>query len=1158
MNITDFIRIDTVYTRSVNIERDSDSSAIIKAYIPNSRALSTLHRIADTLNQENIPRSWALIGPYGSGKSSFAIFLSHLLDNQAFDPTNYAYAVLNKADRTLCDKFKNHTTETKGYLSILITGAPEPLGKRFLIAMYDAAVKYWQKVGRNPKILTKINNTIEQTSATTHEIIELVEELRCTVENTGKGILIVFDEFGKFLEYEARHYGANDIYLLQSLSELALNGKKANFYIFTLMHQGFEEYARGLGKNLRNEWNKIQGRFEVIPFLESTEQTIHIIGKAFINNLSEIEKVKIKRNCENISETLLIENALPGTLDKNTATELFSKCYPLHPISTIILPILCQKMAQNERTLFSYLGSREQFGFKDSLSRLNNTDKWIMPSEIYEYFIQNQPAVLTDPTTHRRWAEVVTAVERLGDAHEKEIEMLKTIGLFNIIGAQAGFKATRKIIELCSSNKNSANIAVSNLTKKSLLQFRKFSNEYRVWQGSDFDLEEAVQNELGQIGKLDLPETIDNLKILQPIVAHRHTIEKATLRYFMPFFVDNYSYKRQAVKADHQRMIFCFAESSDEIIQAESTIIPYFSENDIIAICPNGNQLRQTVAEVTALHRVEQNCPELNTDPIAKKEFTDRLSVAEHLQDQLLSALIGSPESSQWYWKNKKIKVTKKRDLQQKLSDILDNIYIHTPLIKNELINREKPSAQAAAARNKLVFAMLHNIEKQELGIEKFPAEKGIYKSFLLATGLHTKNTEGHWELVPPKKENKYNFHPVWKEIDNFLETTQKTPKSFTVLNETLIAPPYGVKAGVLPLLYLTVFLCYQDELAFYENGIYSPYITDQHIERFMKRPDFFTVQRLRIKGIRASLFNSYAKVLYGENVKLDISLLTIARPLAKFIDNLEDYTKQTNRLSDGSQKAIKAFALAKSPADLLFNRLPKACSFPEIDPDETNIKKIEGFTDALIKVIKELRDAYKIMLDEFLGIISKALLPDIDHKIDLMPLRKKVQARYEDLEKYTVDIKGLKPFIENITEKNATNEVWINRLLLFLGGRSAKKWSDVDRDNAVLRLTDFSKRLYDLCILQSYYIKNKAWDGENFEIIRLRSMRYGKSENDQIIKLDPSTKEYIEKQKQHFYSILSKLDTDELRIALLADIIDDYLTKTNKKILPATKVANV
>ena len=315
-----------------------------------------------------------------------------------------------------------------------------------------------------------------------------------------------------------------------------------------------------------------------------------------------------------------------------------------------------------------------------------------------------------------------------------------------------------------------------------------------------------------------------------------------------------------------------------------------------------------------------------------------------------------------------------------------------------------------------------------------------------------------------------------------------------------------------------------------------------------MKRPDYFTIQLLKISGIRSSLFNSYSKVLYGDNPDKEISLLNITRPLARFIAGLEDYTKQTNRLSDSSQNALKAFNLSNSPGDLLFNRLPKACSFHEIDPDETNKNKIKGFTNALISVIRELRDAYKNMLAEFAEVLADSLLPDYNEKLELSELRFNIRSRYEGLEEFTVDSTGLRPFIEHITEKEADDKVWFNRLLLFIGENAPNKWTDIERDNAVLRLTEFSNRLIDLRIIQGHYIKNKAKFKESFEIIRVKSMRFGKSDNEEVITIDPAEKEYIDKQKEQFYSFLSQMSSDKSRIAILADILDEYMTAKKKK----------
>ena len=65
MSMQKRVSVNTHYTRSINLERDASSVDVVKAYIPTSRALRTFARVADTLHEEQAPRAWSWIGPYG-------------------------------------------------------------------------------------------------------------------------------------------------------------------------------------------------------------------------------------------------------------------------------------------------------------------------------------------------------------------------------------------------------------------------------------------------------------------------------------------------------------------------------------------------------------------------------------------------------------------------------------------------------------------------------------------------------------------------------------------------------------------------------------------------------------------------------------------------------------------------------------------------------------------------------------------------------------------------------------------------------------------------------------------------------------------------------------------------------------------------------------
>ena len=1147
------IKIDTHYTRSINLERDANSKDVINAYIPTSRAIQTLDRVSNSFHQGEAPRAWSLVGPYGSGKSSFAIFLSHLLGVNNDVSTQVANKKLSNTSKTTTQVFEEHLGESAGYLHIFLTGSPESLSKRFVSALHLAVSDFWiDKTDKTPQIITQLNDISGE--VTTTQIMDLLVQLQKDLsdpEINGKGILIVIDELGKFLEYEARHAGVNDIYLLQALAEYACKGQAINIIFVVLMHQAFEQYSKGLGETLRNEWLKVQGRFESIPYIESTEQSLRVLTATFRNDLTQQQLSTIKKQTDKVSSTLNKLNALPGQLSEQAASSLFTKCYPLHPFSALILPVLCQKVAQNERTMFSYLGSHEPFGFKDSVKKITKVNEWILPWQIFEYFIQNQPNATTDHLTYRRWVEVFTAVDRLGDADENQVHLLKTIGLFNIIGIQDGLKASKEIIELCCPKKNDVKKAITELTKNSFINYRQYSSEYRVWQGSDFDLDTAIQEKSQQVGRFNLAETLSIRQSLLPIVARKHSIQTGTLRYFELSYSDSESFEKASQNFTQPKIIFYLAESKYDVELFTQMHKEDCSPLNIYVLCENGQLYRENVLDVLSLERIQTETQELNSDPVAQREVKDRLSSAILLQNKLLQDLCDKPENNSWYWKNKKVEQKNKKDLQKLLSIILESVYYAAPVIKNELINREKPSAQANAARNKLAVALTLKSDQEDLGIEKFPAEKGIYRALIKATGLH-KKIEDKWQLTPPTKEDKYNLYPAWHRIELFFEETENVALSIDTLDAILMAPPYGIKAGVLPLLYLIAYLYNQDEIALYEEGLYTPYLTSEHAERFIRKPGDFKFQRFRIQGMRASIFKEYQNALFV-NAKSEQNVLAIVRPLAKFINDLPEYTQKTKRISKQAQQLRECLALSKSPEKLLFEDIPKACGF---ELSKIQEKNTEGFSEKFTTLLRELKHTFPNLVSEQQQLLCQAINIDPNTKLD--ELRTIIRSRTDGLAKYAVDRdeEGLKALINRLADIKDNDEAWFNKIQLFLSRKPIEKWQDKDRDLAEFRLIDLARRLNDferLRLLENKSIKGNVKD---FEVLLLRTVKPGVLEHDEVICLDTKTKKAISTATQKLKECLaSELPDDKLKLAALAELVDGFFTENQQSVLESKKI---
>ena len=1136
MTLADRIQVNTRYTRSINVERDRGSPAIVDAYLPTPRSVDLLDNVAAALDSKDQPRAWSLVGPYGSGKSSFALFLHELLGPAGTAKKAAARALAGERP----DLARRFLRQDK-WCRVVLTGSEEPLSSRLLAALDDAATTFWEgKRGRKPSILEEVRQARKRRRLTDSQLLGLVESLQAAVERNGAGgLLVVIDELGKFLEYEARR-GGGGVFLLQQLAERAYRGTSANLLLFVLLHQGFDLYARGMGERLKNDWAKVQGRFESISFVEAPEQTLRVVAAAFSNSLSETQRESVRKSAARMAKALARTRALPSGLDLDAATHVFASCYPIHPVSLLALPQLCQRFAQNERTLFSYLGSREPHGFQDSLASLAKFGDWVPPSRIYDYFVHNQPAVLADPLTHRRWAEVVTAVERVeladdqnnnrGPKEPPTITLAKTIGVLNLISRSDGLKASEAILRQLFSTKRAFSETIQSLQESSIVQYRRFSGEYRVWQGTDFDIDERTDEEKDKLGEFDLAEALGHRDIAAPVLARRHSVRTGALRFFDVTFVDARSTPlTPTADTDRPRVVFFLAETHDDEIAFQkpmSTAGP----NEVWALHRNTKTIRAAITDVLALEGVQRSGQELAADPVASREVRERLQAARTTEKQVLNGLIGSPTQSDWFWRSERLAIASRRNLQQVLSGVMDRVYAQAPIIRNELINRNRLSSQAAAARNKLFQHMITEQAKPDLGIDKYPPERAIYRSVLEAGRLHTETTAG-WALVEPSPRSPLKLAPTWTRLNELFAASETQPISFGQFMEELAKPPFGVKRGVFPILFLHYYLLHRFEIALYDEGTYAPTLAYEHLERMVRRPDLFSFQRFRIEGVRAALFDEYSRALFGE-VRDSVNLLDLARPLTQFVLGLDEHAKKTRRLSETALRVRQAFFLSKAPEKFLFDELPVACGF-----DDTS--DFSGFAEVLVGALRELKDAHGA-LGQFM---RRALCAGFG-LVDSMPLtelRGVLRGRCHGLDQYTVDVQGLRSFIRRVSESTASDEQWFDSILLFLGHKPAEKWTDQDRDTAEYRLAEFSKRLLELEKLRLHFHAASTQDPSH-EAILVKTVSSLDGEIDEVVSLNQRNSAAIAKAQQRIQEVLEDVEDHELALALVARVTNDFL----------------
>ena len=164
----------------------------------------------------------------------------------------------------------------------------------------------------------------------------------------------------------------------------------------------------------------------------------------------------------------------------------------------------------------------------------------------------------------------------------------------------------------------------------------------------------------------------------------------------------------------------------------------------------------------------------------------------------------------------------------------------------------------------------------------------------------------------------------------------------------------FGIKEGILPILYFAVILTYKHELAVFENLNYIPSFNNEQVSTFMKRPDQFTVQRFRIEGLNESIFEAYSSAIFENSMQKTV--LSIARPIAKIIGDLPEYTLNTMRgLGDREKKLRDSFKKVKSPEEFLLKGIPRALGL-----SLKNIKEGENLKELSLRLGDSLQKLQK------------------------------------------------------------------------------------------------------------------------------------------------------------------------------------------------------
>jgi hypothetical protein len=1008
--LAETVSIDRRFARSARIDSDLGGTPPLAGYVLQASVEKALRAMA-TGQADARQGAYTWTGPYGGGKSSAALLVANLVggaDEQREVAREIVGAPLSKL-------FERAFPSAEGRWGVVaVTGSRSGLRHEITAA---AAIAFRWTAARAARA-----------GATDRA---LIDGLSAEADAGRSGVLLILDELGKLLEQEAASGG--DAHLLQDLAERA-SRSGGRLAVIGILHQSFEQYAERADRGARREWAKVQGRFHDIGFLSAADETVALLGRAITAAdppTSAMDRAH--------SAALAVAGRRPA--DPATLATLLASTWPLNPVTAMLLgPVSRQRFAQNERSVFGFLSSSEPAAFQEFLHGAGQSATYD-PAMLWDYLAANFGMALASGTDGGRFSLAFEAIERAGArGGALHVALTKSAAIIEFFRNGSGVALADDFLALSVPQAAAGDVAAAtaHLLDWAVLIRQPRLGGYALFAGSDFDLDEAVSWATTPLGPDELASVPSRVG-LGTVSAKRHYFQTGTLRTFdVVLGVVGHDDSEDAivdrVAARPARgggsLVLLLGDgnlSESQVDVRARRIASALGARGVVAAVGSTRKsfhLRSGAEEMFAIERVLRDHRQLEGDRIARREISARISGVVDDLNQLLGEALGE---AKW-----RLAVQPEEQLRDRLPAVVtalaDRAYPDAPVIKSELLQRDRPSSSAMAALRELCRAMAVDGDKADLGIAGYPAERGLYLTVLKPLGLHGDGLDGVVGFHPPSNVGQSaSLQAAWRVLE-------ESDGSLADVFDAWRTAPFGMKSGIMTPLALSYLLANRESVALYVDDIFQPDIDDLVVDRLLQKPAAVRFRRVD-RTMREAAF------LGGLAGHLDLpggsGALPVARALFLRFSKLTQFAKRTTRASTVAVAIRNAVLRSNDPEALLFDALPAAM------PESTRS------AGTVVSALDECELLYPALLGEVRLALARALGAD------------------------ATDFHGVGARAESI--RNLTNdyafEAFCTRAAAFEGGgdieglasllvhKPAHGWSDRDREQALLELARLGRR---------------------------------------------------------------------------------------------------
>lgn len=908
----ELIEIAKGFQTSVNISYDLYNDQKICGFIPTLSSLDVIEDVLLSTVPNSTQRSRILIGAYGRGKSHIVLVLMSLLFRKGNDTYQYLFGSLLEKMKDINPNLYKFTNEylhsNLRILPIVVRGSSTSLTQSFLNALqqtlneegfedlmpethFKAAVNQIEKWrdeypdtynNLTNKLTKSVNDFIlalneydvnaydefaqlypSLTSGSAFnpfigfDIVELYENVAIKLKDKGfSGVYVIYDEFSKFLESSITTATNSDIKLLQDFAEKCNRSGNTQMHLMLISHKDISNYIdNNLTKDKVDGWRGVSGRFKHINLHNNYSQMYEIIS-AVIKKNPILWQSFIQEN-ETYFDDLKRRFTKNGLLDRNNLNEVVTAiegCYPLHPISTFILPRLSEKVAQNERTLFTFLSADEKYTLPNFITDSRGF-QLLTPDYIYDYFeplLRKEPYTSDTYKTYRLTSAVLRRIEGK-PLHEK---IVKTIALIYLVEQFEKLPPLVDIIvdtykDSIASTKE-IDLALKELIDNDCVVYLKRSNNYlKIKDTSGIDIHEEIEKyKSKRLLNKSLTQILNESHFDSFMYPTAYNDENDIIRYFDFTFIESKDYwavsdwDEKIDDSDADGAVYAIIpESSSEIDKLNEDILNLNTPpRRIVFILPKKwIDITKDVFDYAAVSYLKNEAADTG-DEILKDEYEIYFDDLSDIISSFINSYARPENGSAYYYYNSKKNIVKRRaQLSNMLSDICREVFNRTPIINNESINKNDLPTVAINSRTKILAGLLGNELAPNLGLSGTGQDVSIMRSTLIKTGvIENADSNPVIQLHP----DDVRMADLLLQISTFftVDAARQDGANFKILYEKLINYRYGfgMKRGVIPIYIALLLYLYKSNIVIMYRGS-EVKITPELLNDINETPGEFT-----------------------------------------------------------------------------------------------------------------------------------------------------------------------------------------------------------------------------------------------------------------------------------------------------------------------------